>query len=401
MLVGRETEQRTVDALLQSARGECSATLVLRGEPGIGKTALLGYAVDSASDMTVLRCVGIEAEHELPFAGMHQLVRPCLGLVDRLPAPQAAAMRGALGLSFDGVQDRFLVSAGLLSLLAEACDGGPVECCIDDAQWLDRPSAEALVFAARRFQAEPIAMLMAAREGDPRRFDAPGLDELVLDGLDEEDARDHARVASGRGAAAPHGDHRRPHRRHGPDRAHRRLRRLRDRADPGHDARPRGGHRLRAVHPLAPPPEPRRRARATRGRRAGDRDRRQRRGLRRHDGRHRPGRPDRGQHPVPDRDGPGRGRDREHRGADCDHAPARDPRLRRAPRRTRQSRARLSPASQPPRARNDGCALGAVRHLAPTARAARRPGLAVHGRAARPAHEARAPRQRLEADLVY
>jgi DNA-binding CsgD family transcriptional regulator len=189
MLVGRETEQRTVDALLQSARGECSATLVLRGEPGIGKTALLGYAVDSASDMTVLRYVGIEAEHELPFAGMHQLVRPCLGLVDRLPAPQAAAMRGALGLSFDGVQDRFLVSAGLLSLLAEACDGGPVLCCIDDAQWLDRPSAEALVFAARRFQAEPIAMLMAAREGDPRRFDAPGLDELVLDGLDEEDAQ--------------------------------------------------------------------------------------------------------------------------------------------------------------------------------------------------------------------
>ncbi|HEX5924346.1 MAG TPA: ATP-binding protein, partial [Baekduia sp.] len=108
MLVGRESERSALDALLQSARGERSAALVLRGELGIGKTALLEYAADRARDMTVLRCVGIEAEYELPFAGMHQLVRPCLELVDRLPAPQAAALRGALGLSFDGVQDRFL-----------------------------------------------------------------------------------------------------------------------------------------------------------------------------------------------------------------------------------------------------------------------------------------------------
>ena len=105
MLVGREAEQRALDALLQSAREERSAALVLRGEPGIGKTALLSYAVDRAADMRVLRCVGIEAEHELPFAGMHQLVRPCLDLVDRLPDPQAAALRSALGLSFDGVND--------------------------------------------------------------------------------------------------------------------------------------------------------------------------------------------------------------------------------------------------------------------------------------------------------
>jgi DNA-binding CsgD family transcriptional regulator len=189
MLVGREAEQRALDALLQSARDERSAALVLRGEPGIGKTALLGYATDSATDMKVLRCVGIEAEHELPFAGMHQLVRPCLDLVDRLPAPQAAALRGALGLSFDGVSDRFLVSAGLLSLLAEACEERPVLCCVDDAQWLDQPSAEALVFAARRFQAEPIALLMAVREGELRRFDAPGVPELEIDGLSEEDAR--------------------------------------------------------------------------------------------------------------------------------------------------------------------------------------------------------------------
>ena len=189
MLVGRESERSALDALLQSARGERSAALVLRGEPGIGKTALMEYAAESARDMTVLRCVGIEAEHELPFAGMHQLVRPCLELVDRLPAPQAAALRGALGLSFDGVQDRFLVSAGLLSLLAEACEARPVLCCVDDAQWLDPPSAEALVFAARRFQAEPIALLMAARAGDARRFDAPGLAELEIGGLDPQHAQ--------------------------------------------------------------------------------------------------------------------------------------------------------------------------------------------------------------------
>src|SRR5512133_1501938 len=156
MLIGRESERSAVDALLQSARDERSAALVLRGEPGIGKTALLEYAAERAHGMTVLRCVGIEGEHELPFAGMHQLVRPCLDLVERLPDPQAAALRGALGLSFDAVGDRFLVSAGLLSLLAEACDARPVLCCVDDAQWLDRPSADALVFAARRFEAEPI-----------------------------------------------------------------------------------------------------------------------------------------------------------------------------------------------------------------------------------------------------
>jgi AAA ATPase domain len=189
MLVGRESEQRALDALLQSAREERSAALVLRGEPGIGKTALLSYAADRAADMRVLRCVGIEAEHELPFAGMHQLVRPCLDLVDRLPDPQAAALRSALGLSFDGVNDRFLVSVGLLSLLAEACEEGPVLCCVDDAQWLDQPSAEALVFAARRFQAEPIALLMAVREGEARRFDAPGVPELELQGLSDAEAR--------------------------------------------------------------------------------------------------------------------------------------------------------------------------------------------------------------------
>jgi DNA-binding CsgD family transcriptional regulator len=188
VLVGRQAEQRELDSLLNSAREERSAVLVLRGEPGIGKTALLEYAERQASDMRVLRCVGIEAEHELPFAGMHQLVRPCLDLLGRLPAPQAAAMQTALGLAVGGVEDRFLVSLGLLSLLAEACDDGPLLCCVDDAQWLDTPSAEALVFAARRLEAEPIAVIMAVREGDLSTFEAPGVPELRLEALADEAA---------------------------------------------------------------------------------------------------------------------------------------------------------------------------------------------------------------------
>jgi DNA-binding CsgD family transcriptional regulator len=189
MLVGRDGEQRALDALLESARKDRSAVLVLRGEPGIGKTALLEYAEERAEGMRVLRCGGIESEAELPFAGLHQLVRPCLDLLDRLPPPQAVALRSALGLSFDAVQDRYLVSLGLLSLLAEACEQGPVLCCVDDAQWLDHPSAEALSFAARRFEAEPIVLLMAAREGEARRFEADGLPELELAGLSEDASR--------------------------------------------------------------------------------------------------------------------------------------------------------------------------------------------------------------------
>jgi DNA-binding CsgD family transcriptional regulator len=189
MLLGREPEQCVVDELLQKARGGRSAVLVLRGEPGIGKTALLGYAERSAGDMTVLRCAGVEAEHEFPFAGLHQLLRPCLGRLDRLPAPQQAALRGAFGLSFDPVQSPYLVSLGLLSLLAEACDDGPVLGLIDDAHWLDRPSQEALAFAARRLEAEPMAILIASRQRKGQRFEAAGLPELEVRGLDDASAR--------------------------------------------------------------------------------------------------------------------------------------------------------------------------------------------------------------------
>jgi DNA-binding CsgD family transcriptional regulator len=189
MLLGREAEQQILDGLLHQARGGRSAVLVLRGDPGIGKTALLDYAHANAPDMTVLRCVGIEAEHEFPFAGLHQLLRPCLGLLDRLPEPQAAALRGAFGLSFDPVERPFLVSLGVLSLLAEACDEAPVLCLVDDAHWIDRPSQEALAFAARRLDAEPVVLLVAARSRDSRELGAARLPELEVNGLTEDRAR--------------------------------------------------------------------------------------------------------------------------------------------------------------------------------------------------------------------
>ena len=185
MLLGREAERQVVDELLQSARAGRSAVLVLRGEPGIGKSAMLGYAQSCAEGMTVLRSVGIEAEHELPFAGLHQLLRPCLGLLDRLPPPQEAALRSAFGLAFDPVENPFLVSLGLLNLLAEASESAPLLCLIDDAHWLDAPSQMALAFAARRMDAESIAVLAAARVREARSFEAGGLPELVLRGLDD------------------------------------------------------------------------------------------------------------------------------------------------------------------------------------------------------------------------
>ena len=188
MLLGREAEQQAIDELLGSARTGRSAVLVLRGDPGIGKTALLNYAQSRAEGMLVLRSVGIEAEHEFPFAGLHQLVRPCLGLLERLPPPQQTALRGAFGLSFEPVENSFLVSLGLLSLLAEASEEMPVLCLIDDAHWLDRPSQTALVFAARRLDAEPVAVLVSARSREPQRFAASGLPELELPGLDDDSA---------------------------------------------------------------------------------------------------------------------------------------------------------------------------------------------------------------------
>ena len=187
-LVGRELECAAIDRLLEaSARGE-SSSLVLRGEAGIGKTALLAQAAERATGNTVLRTAGVEAESDLAFAGLYGLLRPIMEKLGDLPKTQADALAGALGLAASLGSDRLLVSAATLSLLAAAAEEGPVLCLIDDAQFLDAASAEALVFSARRLAAEPVAMLFAVREGDARTFAAPGLPELVLEGLGTEPA---------------------------------------------------------------------------------------------------------------------------------------------------------------------------------------------------------------------
>lgn len=184
-LIGRDRERALLDRLLASARAGDSGSLVIRGEAGIGKTALLDHAVAHAQQMTVLRVTGVEAEADLAFAGIYGLLRPVVGKLDELPATQAAAVAGALGLAPSTGADRFLVSAGVLGLLAAAAEDGPILCAVDDAQWLDRPSADALVFAARRLRAERVAIVFAAHDGEQRRFEASGIPELRLAGLDE------------------------------------------------------------------------------------------------------------------------------------------------------------------------------------------------------------------------
>jgi DNA-binding CsgD family transcriptional regulator len=200
-LVGRERERAAIDRLLEAAIGGDSGSLVVRGEAGIGKSALVQYAVQRADRMIVLRAVGVEAESDLPFAGIYGLLRPVVAKLDELPPTQAAALAGALGLAPSVGADRFLVSAAVLGLLAAAAEERPVLCVIDDAQWLDRPSADALVFAARRLAAERVAMLFSAREGDVRRFEAPGLTDLLLTGVDA--ASSAAIFASAASGAAP------------------------------------------------------------------------------------------------------------------------------------------------------------------------------------------------------
>jgi DNA-binding CsgD family transcriptional regulator/predicted ATPase len=187
-LYGRDAERSIIGALLEGARTSRSGVLVIRGEAGVGKSMLLEDARVRASEMQLLRCVGIESEAQLPFAALDQLLRPVLGQLEKLPGPQAKALRAALGLGAGGGDDRFLISLAVLSLLAETAEGGPLLCLVDDAQWLDDASADALVFVARRLEAEGIVLLFAAREGEARRFEAPALPELRLRGLDADAA---------------------------------------------------------------------------------------------------------------------------------------------------------------------------------------------------------------------
>ncbi|MCV2491818.1 LuxR family transcriptional regulator [Geodermatophilus sp. YIM 151500] len=184
MLQGREDERARVDALLADAAAGRGGALVLRGHPGVGKSALLADAVARAEGMTVLRTQGIESESPLAFAALQRLLRPALGCTDRLPAPQSTALRAAFGEIAAGDADRFLVFLAVLSLLAEAGEQAPVLAVVDDAHWLDDASAAALLFVARRLQDERVALLFAARHGDVREFDGGDLPGLVLAGID-------------------------------------------------------------------------------------------------------------------------------------------------------------------------------------------------------------------------
>jgi predicted ATPase len=188
VLFGRERERTQIGALLDAARASRSGALIIRGEPGIGKSALLEDAKERAGDMHVLAARGVQSEAELPFAAMHQLFRPALDRIDALPQPQAQALEGALGLGSSTGRERFLVFAGCLSLLSELAEDRPVLCLVDDAQWLDGASAEALLFVTRRLDAEGVAMVFAVRDGEPSAFDGADVPTLRLDGLATEAA---------------------------------------------------------------------------------------------------------------------------------------------------------------------------------------------------------------------
>jgi DNA-binding CsgD family transcriptional regulator/tetratricopeptide (TPR) repeat protein len=185
-LRGRERECTLLDELVSSVRRGESRSLVLRGEAGIGKTALLQYLIESASDLEVARATGVESEMELAFASLHQLCAPLLERLEQLPTPQRDALRIVFGLNAGPAPDRFLVGLAVLSLVSDAAERRPMLCVVDDAQWLDQASALTLAFVARRLLAEPVGLVFAAREpGDELRH----VPDLEVHGLASGDAR--------------------------------------------------------------------------------------------------------------------------------------------------------------------------------------------------------------------
>src|SRR3954447_20373311 len=163
-LVGRASERHVLDGLLAKARGGESEVLVIRGEAGIGKTALLRYTARQAFGFRVAELTGVQAEMELPFAGTHQLCASMLDRLDALPAPQREALCVALGLVAGEVPDRFLVGLAVLSLLAAVAEERPLLCLVEDARWLDAASSQILGLVARRLRVESVAIVVAVRE---------------------------------------------------------------------------------------------------------------------------------------------------------------------------------------------------------------------------------------------
>jgi len=177
-----------LDLLVAETRAGRSRVLVLRGEAGIGKTALLGYLSRVAEGCRIARVAGIESEMELAFAGLHALCAPMLDRLGRLPVPQRDALNTAFGMSAGPPPDRFLVGLAVLSLLADAAEEQPLVCIIDDAQWLDRVSVQTLAFVARRLLAERVGLVFALREARDDH-ELRGLPELTIEGLAAADAR--------------------------------------------------------------------------------------------------------------------------------------------------------------------------------------------------------------------
>jgi DNA-binding NarL/FixJ family response regulator len=188
MLRSRDHERVAIDRLLESARAGRGGGFVLRGEPGIGKSALLADARERAVGMRVLNVAGVEAESSLAFAALHQLLRPVQHHAGELPAPQRQALRIALGLEAGSAPDRFLISLASLTLLSDVASQQPILCVLDDAHWADEPSLEVVRFVARRLETEPIALLASARSGEGRDLQAAGLHILDVPGLGPDEA---------------------------------------------------------------------------------------------------------------------------------------------------------------------------------------------------------------------
>ena len=187
----RRDECELLDRLVDEVGSGESRALVLRGESGIGKTVLLDYVLVRAGGWRSVRAGGVESEQELAFAGLHQVCAPILDCLAALPAPQEEALRTAFGLAAGTPPDRFVVGLAVLSLLGEAARDGPLLCLIDDAQWLDRASAQVLGFVARRLHAESVAMIFAVREPTDREevTELNGLPDAWVGGLSDDQAR--------------------------------------------------------------------------------------------------------------------------------------------------------------------------------------------------------------------
>jgi DNA-binding CsgD family transcriptional regulator len=185
-LLGRRSERGALEQLVGAVRAGESRALVLRGEPGVGKTALLERMIDQASGCRVLRTAGVQSEMELAFAALHQLLAPALDHLDRLPGPQRDAVQTAFGLGRAPAPDRFFVALAVLSLLSEVAEEQPLICVVDDEQWLDRASAQILAFVARRLDAESVGLIFAARVPSD---ELAGVPELMVERLREDDAR--------------------------------------------------------------------------------------------------------------------------------------------------------------------------------------------------------------------